>query len=294
MNAFLNGLPADERARVGELTEHLTSHLQEWAAPYGVFDPKRFATTALTMAAAAAWLPEADLRAMAPIPVWIFTVDACLDEGLFRPEERHERAAHYVAVAGAAPGREPQPLDPYARALRDLQRDIAPRALATDLRPYWQLTCRRMLTSMIAECEAGESGRMPALSTYLEHGLYSIGVPMYLAGAWAFTGDPRLPRELPLLDRLARQSGRAIRLANDLRTHEKERREGNCNALFFVPEAEVRRRCVRATAAVAAAARRLSPPSPAAVLTDRVTRFSVDFYAEHDFHTVERARIHHV
>jgi len=114
---------------------------------------------------------------------------------------------------------------------------------------------------------------------------------MYLAGAWVFTGDPCLPGELPRLQRMARDAGRAIRLANDLRTQEKERAEGNCNALFFAPEAEVRRRCLAAVRRVVASARRIGPASPAAVLTLRVTRFAVDFYAEHDFHTVEDAAV---
>lgn len=286
MNAFLASLPVGERARIHALTAAATEWLRAWAAPFGVFDPRRFAPTALTMVAAAPWLPEADLWVMSAIPAWIFTIDACLDEGVFRPEERRTRAAHYVAIAAAAPGLGPEPRDPYAAALADLQRRLAERRLGEPLRPYWAHACRRMLAGMIAECEAGDRGEMPDWNTYLRRGLHSIGVPMYLAGAYVLTDDPGLPGGLSALLPMVAESGRAVRLANDLRTADKERAEGNCNALFFAGEEEVRSRCLAAVERMLAAGRRVGPDSPAAVLTERVTRFAVDFYAEHDYHTL--------
>jgi hypothetical protein len=307
VNGFLAALPPDERAQIARQTEVVTDFLHAWARPFGVVDPARFATTALTMAAAAPWLSDADLCDMATIPVWIFTIDHCFDAGLFAAGERRLRAGRYVAIAGGRPLAALGPAaaaDPYARILDDVQARLARRPLFAALRPEWVWTCRRMLAGMIFECEAGQGVRggaaPPTYRRYLAAALHSIGVPMYLAGAWVIAGDPAAPAQLPSLRALARFAGRAVRLANDLRTFAKEEAEGNFNALVLLQgrglaPGEARRRvgadCRRNLRRLAAAARTL-PPGPAVALVQRVTRFSVDFYAEHDFHTVGREAIH--
>lgn len=304
MNRFLSGLTPGERRAISALTEAVTDHLHTWAAPFGIFDPSRFATTALTMAAAAPWLPLADLCEMAAIPLWIFTVDDCLDQGRFNAAERRGRARHYAEIAAARPGAEPRPEDPYAEALLAIQRRLVFRPLYRVLAGEWAHTCRTMLAGMIFECRTGErvrSGRSwPALRTYLDHGLNSIGVPLYLAGAWMIVGGPETPGLLPTLRPMARDAGRAVRLANDRRTLARERAEGNANVLMLLqakgwePERAQEWVSARAAASARRVARRAARSEDAAAVrvTRRVCQFSVDFYDEHDFHTVERRDIH--
>lgn len=300
MNRFLAELDPAERVGIFTLAEQVSGRVQEWARPYGVFEAQRFATTGLTMAAAAPWVPVEALATMAALTLWIFTVDDWLDRGVLAPAERRARVGEYAAVAAGAgpPGR-----DPLARALCDIGRELAARPLWGALAPVWATACRAMLTGMVAECEAGErvraGGAWPSLRTYMEHGVESIGVRLYLVGAWAVVGGPGTAARLPQLRRLARSAGRALRLANDLRTLPRERQEGNANVLLVLgragwpaeaAEAHVRQwaaRCVRRTLA---AAGRLAG-EPAAALTARVCRFAVDFYDEHDFHTVPQGRI---
>lgn len=304
MNRFLAGLPAVERRTVSALTEAVADHLQAWAAPFGVFDARRFATTGLTMAAAAPWLALPDLGDMAAITLWIFTVDDCLDEGRFGPGDRDRRIRHYVRIAASAAGREPPPEDPYAEALVDIQRRLAARPLYAALAGDWARTCRAMLAGMLFECRTGEAVRggrpWPTRRTYLEHGIQSIGVPMYLTGSWIICGGPETPGLLPVLRPMARAAGRAVRLANDLRTLERERTEGNANVLMMLEAAgwPADRAAAWARAAASASVRRLlrlaaeAGDAPAVRVARRVCQFSVDFYDEHDFHTVARRDIH--
>lgn len=332
MNRFLAGLPGEERARIAALTERVTDFLDGWAHPYRVLRPARFPAVALAMAATAPWLPLEDLCDLATIPTWIYGIDEALDLRWLPPGRRRACARHYAALAaGAPPGPREEPL---AAALVDMRARLERRALWPALRACWAGASRALLDGMVFECEAGErlraGGGAPALTAYVRHGAYSIGVPLYLAGAWIVAGDPEAPRHLPALLRMARVAGRAVRLANDLRTHAKERAEANSNLLLLLArrggggehrradrangdggeagagaapagadaDADAAARVGRWAAACVRHLRRLEaalPGAPAAArLVVRATCFGVDFYAEHDFHEVPRQRIHAV
>ena len=136
MNRFLADLSAAERRGNSALVEAVADHLRARAAPFGVFDAHRFATTGLTMAAAAPWLPLPDPGDLAAIPLlWNSTVNDCLNEGPFRPEDRARRLRHDA----------PSPQDPNARALPDGRRCLAARPRYGALAGEWVGVCREML-----------------------------------------------------------------------------------------------------------------------------------------------------
>ncbi len=302
MNRFLQAVAPGERERIFALTALVTEDLTAWAKPHGVLAPLRFPAIAISMAAAAPWLAPAQLAAMARIPAWIYAIDDAFDRGVFPPEERAWRVRRYAALAhGAALGAEAvAPADPYRAPLADVTATLRACPLWPRLGAVWGEACRRMLHGMAFECDTAGSLRAgappPALHTYLRHGRHSIGVPLFLAGAWLLEGDARCADRLPALQALAVAAGEAVRLANDLRTHDKERDEGNLNALMLLaqrgpePAAAVRSLLRRTLLHLE---RRAAPLGglPAVQLITRVTAFAVDLYADHDYHTIPHAAI---
>lgn len=299
MNHFLDACPPGERARILERTREVHARLADWAKPYGIFPPVRFPAIAISMAAAAPWLGAGPLVEMAMIPTWIYAIDDAFDQRVFTAVERAPRVARYAAIAA---GRlRPPAGDAYASALEELTARLAAypqwRACSGD----WAANCRRMLAGMAFECDVADriraGGAAPSLRTYLQHGLHSIGVPLYLTGAWVIDSCPEADAHLEALRRLARAAGRAVRLANDLRTHEKEAGEGNLNAIMLLrrtePEAAARsvQRRLRAAMRRLLASEGANLPIRSAEMVLRVTRFAVDLYADHDYHTIPPERI---
>jgi hypothetical protein len=299
LQRFMAELPTRERRRIYDLTQRVLERVARWAEPYGIFPAVRFPAVAISMAAAAPWSDVRGLTEMAMIPIWIYAIDDAYDKGTIPPEGRQAAVRRYAAVAG---GDRRWHDDPYAASLADLTARIARHRLWPGLRDTWVLWCRRMLAGMAFECATADRVRCgappPAYRTYLDHGLYSIGVPMYLAGAWIIDGDGATLGALPALGRICRLSGRAVRLANDLQTHAKEQGEGNWNAIMLLAGgdgspaavAAVRRRLDAAMRRLARACARLAPLR-AARLVDRVSRFSVELYADWDYHTIPHEQI---
>lgn len=129
----------------------------------------------------------------------------------------------------------------------------------------------------------------PDLLTYLDNGVVSIFVPLFGALTIAMTDLPAHDEhDLRAFDEATRLSGLAIRLSNDLRTAERERDEGNVNAVPLLIEAghtqaqaaDMVRGAVRAVEADLAAAVHVLPERLAgagrALL--RSTRFSRGWY----------------
>jgi hypothetical protein len=299
LKRFMAQQTARQRQHIYDMTQRVLDRVAPWAEPYGIFPPVRFPAVAISMVAAAPWCDVEALTEMAMIPIWIYAIDDAYDKGAIPRAWRQKAVRRYSAVAG---GDRRWADDPYAASLADLTARIARRSLWPALRATWVSWCRRMLAGMAFECETAdrvrEGARLPAYRTYLDHGLYSIGVPMYLAGAWIIDGDRRSLGALPGLGRICRMSGRAVRLANDLQTHAKEQGEGNWNAIMLLSGGDgspaaalaVRERLNAAMRRLRIACRRLAPLR-AATLVDRVTRFSVELYADWDYHTIPHEQI---
>ena len=292
-------LTARERDQIFALTQQVLDRVTPWAEPYGIFPPVRFPAVAISMVAAAPWCDVEALTEMAMIPIWIYAIDDAYDQRTIPPDWRQKAVRRYSAVAG---GDRRWANDPYAASLADLTDRLSRRRLWPQLRDTWVLWCRRMLAGMAFECATADRVRaaapLPTYRTYLNHGLYSIGVPMYLAGAWIIDGDRATLRHMPELSHICRMSGRAVRLANDLQTHVKEQGEGNWNSIMLLSGGDgspaaadaVRRRLNGGMRRLRSACGRLRPVR-AARLVDRVTRFSVELYADWDYHTIPHEKI---
>jgi hypothetical protein len=75
---------------------------------------------------------------------------------------------------------------------------------------------------------------LPSYADYLAAGRHTIGFPLI---PWTFLiafGDPSAPAHLAGLEEMAATAGVCLRLANDLRSHERELGEGKINAVLIL------------------------------------------------------------
>lgn len=310
---FLSSLGEAERLHVVDLAVRMARGMNRWALKYPLIRRVRVWPLALSVAAAAPFSDAEALTSTARLSLWVFTLDDLFDEERVPQAELMRRADRYRDIARFRDA--PIARDSLATALRDVRDDLARYPLFRDLGEGWTQALCGTIDGMtkeyqwrLAYLKSGAAG-LPSYEDYLETGLYSIGGPPHIWASWITVGDPSTPRHLEHLRRMEREASICIRLANDLRSREKEAAEGNVNALVILGrllrdrgadgdradrEAEARVRCDIARGLESLSALRAgaatSTRQPEAATAD-IARFVCDFYAEHDYHTfINQAR----
>jgi Terpene synthase family 2, C-terminal metal binding len=195
----------------------------------------RLQAIAAIVAHAGAGLPMRVLSLVADAGLVLFAIDDLLDDSGLDADEGALRIAQYTAVARGTHCPEVA-FDPIANAITELRRRIAASGRGGDLVDAWADAMARMLTGMGAELRGSDGPAAQHLDDYLQGGRDSIGVEMIALTAWIATDASSTRRALPALRRAERCFSTAVRLANDLRTCERERAEGRINAVTLVGE----------------------------------------------------------
>ena len=190
---------------------------------------------AAVVAHAGKGLPMRVLSLVADAGLVLFAIDDLLDDAGLSADDGALRIAQYAAVARGE-GCPEVAFDPIAQAIADLRRRIAVSDRGGDLVDAWADAMGRMLAGMGAELP-GSDVSASSLHGYLEGARDSIGVEMIALTAWIATDAAATRQALPALRRAERCFSTAVRLANDLRTCERERAEGRVNAVTLVGEA---------------------------------------------------------
>jgi len=301
------------QAHVTRLTEHTASALDAWAARYPAIRQVRVWPVALSVVTASPHnTPEAVL-AVARLGLWIFALDDVFDEEQLPETELLRRAERYQAIArgsSAAPAG-----DTLAAALDGVRDELAGFALFESLAEDWATSLCQTIQGMIHEYHwrqrylAEGASALPGYAAYVENGRYSIGIPPHDWAAVITTGDASAVDCRPHLHAMDRIAGTCVRLANDLRSYEKELAEGNINSLVILAhalqeqgldasqahlraQAQVREDIVRGLDSLARLQleRGTSSGYPEAGIAD-IARFCCGFYAAHDYHTLARSTV---
>lgn len=231
-------------------TRHVLRHIAaSKILPSELVRPDRSQAIAAVVSHAGVGLSRRVLGLVADAGLVLFAIDDLLDECALTHDDAALRIAQYTAVARGEDCPEVA-FDPIARAITDLRRRLAMTDLRGDLLDAWADAMARMLAGMGAELPGA---RNPAadLDAYLSTARDSIGVEWITLTAWIATSAAATRAQLPALRRAERDLSTAVRLANDLRTDARERREGRFNAVTLVGDdgrETLRDRCGRALA----------------------------------------------
>jgi terpene synthase-like protein len=213
----------------------LTARASVWAARLGPpFDPALAPLCCMAPAFVAPWMSPGGAWLAARSNMWIFAVDAWSDAPGAPRDQIRDGIGMLRAVAGGAD----PPREPLALALAEI-RD----AVGGPLLPPWRRAAESALAGNWFEYEAArqvaEGGPAPSLARYLRHGADSIALGMVVTAMWSDMWSDLWPdseADLPDpvlegLHRALRDAALAVRLANDLRGHARERAEGVLDAL---------------------------------------------------------------
>ncbi|WP_375772621.1 terpene synthase family protein [Archangium gephyra] len=233
---FLSSLPEEVLARVFARKSELEGPLGEWAARHPqLMRAVRVPQLSLTLVAAAPFLGVRELMPGACLSMWLFAVDDLLDEGALTAEQSREVWATLeqgpsLLRSGSEPGAD----KPLLTALWDIRRQLEQLpegSFPTSLRESLAGSLESSLRGMRFEHEWNVARPLPSLSRYFDESLHSVGVlPVYMCMLAAMrAAEP--PSRLPQLLVQGRRAALKIRLANDLRTYERELSEGKLNAI---------------------------------------------------------------
>jgi len=257
------------------------------ALPAALMRHARLPSISLLLGTAGPGMAHEDLAVVGDFINFIFAVDDLVDEGDLDLGEIEERLACYAACA-AGESRPQVALDPMALYLCSLAERLRRAPLGSVLWPLWTQRIHEMLGAMVAERRASEvfpsSGELPDLERYLATGRHSIGVAASVMIAWMLLGETGIDAALLAAEEAL---SRAVRIANDLRSDERERDEGKVNAVVIAGEhgkAGLRHRMSveleRGHALLAG-----SRNTRSADFLGRFASFMVDLYSKHDFHS---------
>ena len=232
---FLESLDSAQRDNIFDVSAQVASGLDEWAARFPLIRSVRVQPLALSVTSAAPFSSVEALVHTARVSLWVFTLDDVFDEERFPRADLMRRAERYRAVAlGSRPDPEG---DQLVVALQEARDGLAQYPLFASMEKVWVEGVCGTVDGMIREYDwrldyrVRGSSMLPTYKEYISYGLCSIGGPPHIRSTLITIDDPSTPKHWEYLRSMERTSCTCIRLANDLRSYDKEVREGNFNSV---------------------------------------------------------------
>jgi hypothetical protein len=233
---YLSALPAAERHSVLDRTAAVTAASERWLRDYPVV--RRPSVTAAVALAATVGMPSLDDRGLTLLTrwwLWIFGIDDRFDDPAVPDAELVEWSDRFVDCVGGAPERDEPDL--LLAALGSIRLDLARYPLSPRLGPAWRRAMSEVVAGMLVErrWHAGLAhGDLPGYDGYLANALRTISVRPYAMTACVLAGERAAAVDFDRLDPMIEAAARCFRLANDIRSDERERAEGKPNAVWLL------------------------------------------------------------
>ncbi|MFI5987872.1 terpene synthase family protein [Streptomyces sp. NPDC051555] len=221
-----------------EIAAEVAAEALTWAADHPYIDTVRITPLAYLLTRAAPFETTPALSLQTRTTLWIFAIDDLFDH----PNAELPDLQRFSADCRGILTRDLPGSGPLSNCLTGLRHELAGYPLFAPLQHLWTSAITTLLRSMLDEATWREDLRrlgpsaLPPLTRYLRSARHSIGAPAHMRTVLVTTPDPSTPHHLPHLLRLERHASLAVRLANDLRTHEREATEGNVNAVSILTQ----------------------------------------------------------
>ncbi|MEU4644078.1 terpene synthase family protein [Micromonospora sp. NPDC023814] len=213
--------------------------------PAEPFDAMLFANISLAIAFGAPWCTPQQLRVANRTVLWGFALDWLIDHRAQSRDEVDRIVGRCVSVAAGEPPAADDHLGAYLAALQD---ELATTPAFAAHRPLWRNSLGATVAAMAREWawraawRSGDRAALPSLDAYLANA-DNLACTIVNVAHWIHTGDEATLARLDDLVVVSDEVQRALRLANDLGTYERDLRWGDLNALLLVDDrAEVEQR----------------------------------------------------
>jgi hypothetical protein len=238
---FFNTLSATGIRKIEERKDALTSLMEGWTLRYSFIRPVRISQTALVIATVMPQLAQSCSTLMTKLTLWVFGVDDMIDEGAFSLAELQERIIEqWYLIANGSSHNGIVDSDELATMLSEIRKDLSEYRLFEPLCEHWSANVRFLVEAMAKEYQYGlqynTSGAcaLPSLDRYLQHGIYSSGVPLLASTLSIILNDPSVGQCIDSINEPIECASAAMRLYNDVQTFEKETQESKINSVLIV------------------------------------------------------------
>jgi hypothetical protein len=313
----VSGIPVLDRPQVLQVAQAVLPSVMEWIKPYPVILPLRVSSTCLACAAMSPYAPQEAIVLSAAFSLVVFALDDVVDGviGSYSEVELDQwlgKWAEVVQLEGKLSfelensGSILSPAEQVTVSLARFCRELKNFPGASTLYPFFSNLFTSIIESTRIELNWQQQfkhrGSYPHYSEYLANGQFSIAAPGVVVGLLIMTSPADPGSELALLKEVALGCGKIIRLANDLRSYEREKLEQKPNSLSILmhkaglSEEQAEALVLEETAA---AIKRLHDlverlPSTLRDWGDSVKRlawFSKDWYQVREFHDFSKEQL---
>ncbi|WP_445214802.1 terpene synthase family protein [Brasilonema sp. UFV-L1] len=265
----LSGIPAVDRAHVLQTALSIYPEVENWVAQFPVILPQRIAAVCLALTATAPYVQPSVIVKASILSLIIYAVDDLVDitEGFLdmtlTVEQMEAMLTLYVKLVQSSANstyrdypdlikvfptiNESQPWVQIANALtkfcQELQKFPAAAIYYSTFAKHFKLGLEAMLTELYWSQAFKETGTYPTYEQYLLNGRKSIAAPLILSALLAMVGEPvdsEFSLKPPyanletLIDEMMLTSSCGMRLANDIRSFERERQAQKPNSLLIL------------------------------------------------------------
>lgn len=239
-----NDFSQAEKRKIQENAKDLAALLSIWTSCHPIIRARRVPPVALLVATVLPNLPVQLSLLVGKIILFIFTVDDVADERLLSYADftNYSKAWEDIACNGSTDPL-PEKDGDLGVMLIEIRSELAEFPLFSVLSDLWVNRLHLLTEAMAREYEYGlryhVSGKsaLPGFDEYLENGIHSVGFPFWGTSVLILLSNPLALDNLEPLNQIILCTGAAIRLYNDVRTYEKEVREGNINAVTLMEHA---------------------------------------------------------
>ncbi len=171
---------------------------------------------------------------LSKVVLWLFAIDDYLDTNASLSDVRKFKDLF-------AAGLKKQQIDAFAdyqSIISEITDSLCGKVKRKFLLDYWKQTLSKTLDAMIFENTNRILHAKVDEGEYIEQGKYSIGTPLFLS-CFILSNERVAHKSAKELEKFLRSADRLFlvtRLANDVRSFEKEQEEGKVNAVSFLLE----------------------------------------------------------
>jgi len=239
------GNSKEEKMIIKKLAGELEVELKEWAKDRGLkFSKSIFLSTSYVCATT---MPIKKFKIqrfiMGKMVLWIFAIDDIFDGNEYAYKKLEEQAKIYKRCMWKKDpseffvnGIKDKKVCKLAGVLVEIKNDLRKFELFERLHREWKKAGFDLLEGMLFESYNRIYSKKVSFEEYMAHGRNTIGVPFTGLTMAISVDDKLIFKEFKKIKEMLYISGSIIRLANDLRSYEREYKKNKLNSVFILNE----------------------------------------------------------
>jgi Terpene synthase family 2, C-terminal metal binding len=265
---FLRARKHNDLDHIFCVSKDLSEKLILWASHHHYLRRKRILPLAIGMAASMPFVSVDDLTSIGKLNLWIFGIDDIVDEWQGKQKDLFDFINLYKSVLldpklelDITPSQKRKRIEnvhersrinlfttadcynEVSLALKEILNDLAHYPLFQSLKSIWQDSIFKTISAMekeqkwkLAYKKNKSKAILPTLHTYMKVGFNSIGAIPHMWSSILTMNDISIFEHFHYLQKIEHLASATIRLANDLQSFDREKREGKFNSVTIVAQ----------------------------------------------------------